>query len=104
MAHESRTKALALTLLVVLAPSAVGGCGLLEDRAARNNPIAARRECDSGSVTGIRWLGQCLGTPRLPPTCEKPGTDQRPECQQWVREAYPWSVGQATMLGVAAGN
>jgi hypothetical protein len=75
-----------IAMLSVVALLMITGCEPTAERI--QNMIAAQRQCDAGLVTGIRWTLQCKGNDPLPKTCEQPGTEQRPECQQWARRQF----------------
>ena len=92
-----------MTLLTFLAGQLVGGCGSNAAASAEfiRSALAQQRACDSGEVTGVRWVRECQGGSRLPSSCEQPGTDARPECQEWGQERL--RVSSASGAATAAG-
>jgi hypothetical protein len=103
-----RNEVIRLIALALLAALAGAGCAPTLQCPSGCAPgsysrlIAQQRACESGAAAGVWWVLHCYGMPQLPTTCEKPGTEQRPECRKWVQEAYPVPASQATMLGIDA--
>ena len=80
---KKRTLIAAITLALGTA-LAVGGCAT--GSSATNRYIVTQRVCDSGAFAGMWWSLRCWHSVPLPAACERPGTEDHPECQRWARE------------------